>query len=276
MQPRSPLLLIALLLTAVPAMAQGFTATPWQDAGGARVRLIIPDAPKGATTGAIEVVLPAGAKTYWRTPGDTGVPTMADFSGSTGAVDVALQFPAPVAFDDGVGGVAYGYLERVTFPVTFRAETAAPLLAVDLAFGICTKSLCLPAQAKLTLAAATGQADSALTNVVRVARDAVPRALPLAGQGPLAITETTWNDTAKPPKLTVRTRVPAGLEPSLFAEGDTAVSSRLIARTGDTAEFALSFDRPDRPRGGSILLTLVAGREAVETKLDLDGVKKAP
>lgn len=274
MQRRIVLLLI-LGLACGPAGADGFTATPWQEASGARVRLIMPDAPKGVATGAIEIILPPHSKTYWRTPGDTGVPTMADFTGSSGTGDTALLFPAPVAFDDGVGGLAYGYLDRVTFPVTFRADKTNPTLAINLSFGICTKSLCLPAQAALSLAAGAGRADGTLAGVVLAARESVPRALPLGADAPLAISSAVWAGGASP-VLIVRARVPNGVRPSLFAEGDATMTTQLTAQTGEIAEFSVRLEGAAMPPRGTMLMTLVAGSAAIETKLDLDGLKKAP
>lgn len=273
---RRALLAFALFTACAPVQAEGFTATPWQEASGARVRLIMPDAPKGVAIGAIEIILPPGSKTYWRTPGDTGVPTMADFTGSTGTGDIALLFPAPVAFDDGVGGLAYGYRDRVTFPVTFIAETAHPKLAVGLSFGICTKSLCLPAQATLTLAAGAGQNEGSLAGAVGAARGTVPRAQPLGADAPLSIAEATLSGSADAAALIVRARVPSGVQPTLFAEGEAAMTTRLTGQTGDMAEFAVRAEGAAMPARGPLVLTLVAGSAAIETKLDLDGLKKAP
>ena len=74
------LLLIPMLLT--PAVA---AETPWQEvAPGARVRLISSDVlkPGNTTMVALEIDMPVGTNTYWRVPGETGIPTMFDFAGS--------------------------------------------------------------------------------------------------------------------------------------------------------------------------------------------------
>jgi len=75
-----PYLLVT--LAASPALAG---ATAWQElASGASVRLISSDRMDGGETLAgLELRLPEGANTYWRIPGDSGIPTSLDLSAST-------------------------------------------------------------------------------------------------------------------------------------------------------------------------------------------------
>ena len=54
--------------------------------------------------GGIEIQLQQGWKTYWRTPGDSGVPPRFDFSKSVNVESVTPLYPAPRTFDDGAGG----------------------------------------------------------------------------------------------------------------------------------------------------------------------------
>src|SRR5258708_7549343 len=79
-----------LALSATPAFAG---ATPWQDvAPGARLRLISSDtrAADGTTTIGLELDMPDADKTYWRLPGETGIPTEIDVTGSSGVSDAAI------------------------------------------------------------------------------------------------------------------------------------------------------------------------------------------
>src|SRR6266540_1842659 len=63
--------------------------------------------------GGIEIQLQPGWKTYWRTPGDSGVPPRFDFSKSANVESVTPLYPAPKKFDDGAGGISYGYHKHV-------------------------------------------------------------------------------------------------------------------------------------------------------------------
>ena len=58
----------------------------------------------------IEIRLDPGWKTYWRYPGDSGVPPTLDFAGSENVKSVTALWPAPQRFADGAGGHSIGYL----------------------------------------------------------------------------------------------------------------------------------------------------------------------
>src|SRR5579862_6591835 len=89
------LVLFALVtLAAAPALA---AATPWQDiAPGARARLISSDTlVNGATLAGLELDLPQTSNTYWRIPGEGGIPTVIDFSASQGVSAPTIVWPFP-------------------------------------------------------------------------------------------------------------------------------------------------------------------------------------
>ena len=70
----------------------------------------------------VEIRLDAGWKTYWRDPGDSGVPPTFDFSGSDNVKSVTVQWPAPERFPDGAGGNSIGYVGRVILPLRMVAK----------------------------------------------------------------------------------------------------------------------------------------------------------
>ena len=86
----------ALLLIAsfsVPAVAG---ETPWQElAPGAKARLISSDVLKadGTTMVGLELDMPTTLNTYWRVPGETGIPTQFDFGGSSGVAGHETLWP---------------------------------------------------------------------------------------------------------------------------------------------------------------------------------------
>ena len=66
--------------------------------------------------------LQPGWKTYWRTPGDSGVPPRFDFSKSENVEAVTVLWPAPTKFDDGAGGHSLGYHDQIVLPLRIVAE----------------------------------------------------------------------------------------------------------------------------------------------------------
>src|SRR5437868_11405328 len=79
-------------------------ASPWQKDGHSSVRLLAGSRSAAVLMGGIAFALQPGWKTYWRTPGDSGVPPRFDFSKSENIEAVTVLWPAPTKFDDGAGG----------------------------------------------------------------------------------------------------------------------------------------------------------------------------
>ncbi|SDD96782.1 Thiol-disulfide interchange protein, contains DsbC and DsbD domains [Paracoccus isoporae] len=156
--------LVLTLLTALPATAQtlpeglrsaGFLPG-WTDAAGNRIA-------------ALELVLEPGWKTYWRSPGDAGLPPEFDWMGSNIA-EVAFHWPAPEIIDsDGLRTL--GYHDRLVLPFTVTPQDPdRPVgISAQVTFGLC-ENICIPAQ--LTLSAA-GPGDRPDRDIL-AAMDAAP------------------------------------------------------------------------------------------------------
>ncbi|MDQ1901010.1 protein-disulfide reductase DsbD family protein [Paracoccus sp. WLY502] len=128
----------------------------------------------GSRIGAIEFRLHPGWKTYWRNPGDTGLPPTFDWSGSANLAGLTLHWPAPEAIPSG-DGVALGYHDRLVLPFTARpADPGQPVdLAVSVDFGLC-KDICVPAHVTLTAGPPAAAPDPAILS----AMEAVPGPAP--------------------------------------------------------------------------------------------------
>ncbi len=96
----------------------------WQGNGKSQLRLI---AAKPEWLGqnqlfaGIEIRLAPKWKTYWRTPGDTGIPPYFDWSGSENLKSAEVMYPVPGRFQDPTG-MTIGYKSQVTLPVLLTAE----------------------------------------------------------------------------------------------------------------------------------------------------------
>lgn len=129
----------------------------------------------GSRMAAIEFRLEPGWKTYWRSPGDSGLPPAFDWSGSENLGLVTLHWPAPQAVSSG-DGMAMGYHDRLVLPFTARpADPARPVdLAVAVDFGLC-RDICVPGRVALRAGAPHDAADPAILE----AMDRVPRPDPM-------------------------------------------------------------------------------------------------
>ncbi len=99
----------------------------------------------------LEITLAPGFKTYWRHPGDTGVPPQFDFTASQNVKRAEVHFPAPIRFADGAGGHSFGYAgPTVVLPVTIEAAdpTRPVVLRLKADYAVCEK-ICIPMSAAI-------------------------------------------------------------------------------------------------------------------------------
>ena len=142
---------LLLLLLATPALADPF-ASEWAPSAKSRARLIA-----DADGAALEIVLAPGAITYWRDPGEAGVPPTFDFAASENLASVQVNFPPPQRIDEPDGSVAFGYRAGVILPlVAVARDPAKPVkLVAKVDYGVCEK-ICLPARAALSVTLPAG------------------------------------------------------------------------------------------------------------------------
>ncbi len=100
----------------------------------------------GRYTAAVEIKLAGAAVTYWRQPGDAGVPPTFSFQGSTNLAAADVAYPAPLRINE-QGLEAFGYRGGVTFPIAVAArDPAKPVhLRLTLDYAVCD-NICLPAK----------------------------------------------------------------------------------------------------------------------------------
>jgi DsbC/DsbD-like thiol-disulfide interchange protein len=257
-----------------PDAVLGTESSAWAEGLHSRVRLVAGGAGRAAGTLAagVAIELDSGFKTYWRSPGESGLPPSFDWSGSENLAKLEVLWPAPSRFED-AGGVSYGYERAVTFPIEIRpADPARPVaLKLKLDYGVC-KDICIPASAALALVLdKTGERPAILDQAL----SRVPAAQPLGAGGDLSILAVRPDRGGKAAS-TVAVRSPAGAtlfveapESWYLAAGPMETSSE---QPGATGRFAVEI--LERPREASgpleLRLTLVAGARAVETSASLD------
>jgi DsbC/DsbD-like thiol-disulfide interchange protein len=222
-----------------------------------------------------EIRLSPGWKTYWRYPGDSGVPPAFDFGKSENVKSVTVQWPAPQRIVDSEG-ITIGYKTGVVFPlkVVPLDPTKPVTLRLKLDYAICEK-LCVPAQGQAELAIKPG---GTLAAAIAAAEKTVPRPRELGAEGPLAVKKVTREDGGKLPRILVDVAAPAGAKIDLFAEGPTPDWALPVPEMVDGApvglqRFAFALDGLPpgaNPKGAELKLTAVAGSESIETTFRLD------
>ncbi len=252
---------LALLLVGAPARAGDSFSTDWARAAKSQARLIA----AGAGLAGFEIALSPGAITYWRDPGDAGLPPTLDFSASDNVASVEPLFPAPKRMTEADGGQAFGYDGGVIFPlrVTARDPGKPVTLKLNADFAVCEK-VCLPAKAQLSLTLPAA-ADSPYASAIDAALAAVPRAVPPKDFGALEATGAdSWRLCA--PHA-------AGPARDLFVEPPEGWWLKVAPAPGAASgQDCFTLTVGDKPKEAALpvalRLTLTGGAGAVETKID--------
>nr|WP_292768645.1 protein-disulfide reductase DsbD domain-containing protein [Mesorhizobium sp.] len=143
-----PVMLALVVPTSGSALA---SSSEWFEMEGARVRLVTSGAPdvEGRLQGVLDIELKPGWKTYWRDPGDAGVPPTIDVSANPGIAGATLDFPAPQRHDEGdFQWAGYDYSVRLPVTFTFRDPAAPSTIDAYVFLGVC-ETICVPVQATL-------------------------------------------------------------------------------------------------------------------------------
>ena len=83
----------------------------------------------------VRLNLGSGWKTYWKSPGDAGLPTEFDWSGSSNIVEAEVNWPAPSRLSI-LGFETIGYTREVLFPVRIKVRDPAVETRIDLKLAI--------------------------------------------------------------------------------------------------------------------------------------------
>jgi DsbC/DsbD-like thiol-disulfide interchange protein len=257
---------------AIEARAQD--SSPWQRDGHSAVRLLAGSRSGAVLLGGIAFQLQPGWKTYWRTPGDSGVPPRFDFSKSDNVETVTVLWPAPIKFDDGAGGISLGYKGQVVLPLRIVAKNAdKPVtLRADISYAVCEK-LCIPveARAELAFASVASTEDSALF----AALDTVPKPANVGDPNPLTVRDVRRDGKSS---IVVDVATPDTREVNLFVEGPTpdwALPVPKLIEGGPSGVKRFSFELDGlppgaKPEGAALKLTLVGAERAYEFNVNLN------
>jgi DsbC/DsbD-like thiol-disulfide interchange protein len=251
---------LSLLLPAASAFAADAFSSDWALAAKSRARLIA----GGGDLAGFEIALSPGAITYWRDPGDAGLPPTLDFSGSDNVASVEPEFPAPKRIKEADGGEAFGYDGSVVFPLRVkpRDPTKPATLKLTADFAVCEK-VCLPAKAHLELTLPSAPR-APLAGAIEAALATVPRVVPPKDFGALeALGAESWRLCAAhedgPPR-------------DLFVEAPEGWWMKVAPADADGGRDCFTLTIGGKPKDAALpvglRLTLTGGAGAKETRME--------
>src|SRR5688500_1089333 len=109
---------VATILAVIGSAAAADDASRWDGDARSAVRLVAGSrsAAAGYLRAGVEIRLRAGWHTYWRYPGDAGIPPQFDFAHSQNVKQVDVMWPAPQRLVE-AGSTSIGYVVGVLFPL---------------------------------------------------------------------------------------------------------------------------------------------------------------
>lgn len=246
-------------------------ASPWAEHAVVQARLISGASAlgeSGAVALGLHIELEDGWKTYWRTPGDSGLPPKFDWSASENLAAVDVAWPAPDRFD-APGDSTLGYDREVVFPLKVKAaDPARPLdLSLSLDYAVC-EEVCVPVHAELTLHVPAG------TPIPTVHAQLIDR---FAAQVPRTITDmsavsvTAVIDADADAKerrvaaLRIEPRGPSDIRsPRVIVEGPRDVSFGVPQREGGAFVVPVKGRGAATLRGREVTVILAGSNTAIE------------
>lgn len=264
-------------------------ASEWSPGLHAAMRLLDggPDDRSGRTFKAgVEIRLDPHFKTYWRTPGDSGIPPVFEWSQSQNVANVEVLWPAPYRFED-TAGASIGYKDRVIFPIKVTAaDPKRPVvLVLQLDYAVCEK-ICIPVkgEARLTLASAglsthnsmaVADAEARVPTPARVGDNTPPaiRFIGIASGGKGLLVDALVPDAAKIVDIFAE-----GPDGWVFA-APTPISTMKHDSGARMMRYRIGVD--EMPKGAElkglqVQLTMTADDAAVEMSVRLDAGPPAP
>jgi DsbC/DsbD-like thiol-disulfide interchange protein len=226
-----------------------------------KVSLISGGREGGVWQAGILVELEPEWKTYWRMPGDSGIPPQFDWAGSKNSAAIEVGFPVPRRFND-AGGETIGYHDQVVFPVLVKPEKldAAVSLQLNMFFAVC-KDVCIPAKAKAEAALTASVANPLLNEWQK----RLPR-LAAAGEVPF-VTAARFETRQNRPTLVVTL---TGQAQDIFVESETSAyfeKPQFDSAAGEAWLPIANLKDPAKLRGIPLKLTLSTGDSGIEQTL---------
>lgn len=224
---------------------------------------------EGKRMAALDFQMAAGWKTYWRAPGEGGIPPTFDWAGSQNISAVRLHWPSPEVFDlNGMRSI--GYHERLVLPFEVTAEDPTQPVTINLRIdmGVC-KEICLPATVSLQgLLEGTGASDTS----IKTALSDRPLTASEAGLSAIGCEVAPIDDGLRLTALLDLPRFGNGDETVVFETSDATiwVSQADAIRNGGTlsatSDMVGTSGAPFALDRTGVVVTIIAGQTSVEVQ----------
>ena len=248
-------------------------ATPWTELHASRVRLVA--APSKTSAGhymaGLEMNLADGWKTYWRMPGDSGVPPSFDWAGSINLAAAKVLYPAPARMPE-AGGTAIGYKGVVLLPIeiTPTEPDKRVTLKLSLEFGLC-RDICIPVNATFDLVIPPQTAGALPPNIAE-ALERVPRPAQSRRKTDPDLKRAYVSTEGASSKLVIEAAFPAGsTNADAFVEapeGFYVPIPKRVSANGNVVTFTseLGRDLAQDLKGKPLTVTLTSGAGSTEVR----------
>ncbi|NNK15395.1 MAG: hypothetical protein HKP51_00660 [Sulfitobacter sp.] len=225
--------------------------------------------PDGTRIAALRLTLAPGWKTYWRTPGDAGIPPQFDWSGSNNLRGVGITWPAPEVFLT-AGMRTIGYSGDLILPIALAPSRVGQPMTIEanLDIGVCS-DICVPHQ--MTLTAVIDDTNTKPTPAIAAALAAQPYTAKEAG-----VTSATCALSVTADGMAIRATLAlpstGGDEVVIIEPGQPGLwmSETLTKRSGKTltaqGEMMASGNGPVALDRSEIRITVLGSKHAVDIK----------
>ncbi|HLP68594.1 MAG TPA: protein-disulfide reductase DsbD domain-containing protein [Rhizobium sp.] len=199
-------LTVMLAASLAPAFSAHAASSDWALNEGGRMRLVVlPADAEGRRQAVLQIEPEPGWITYWREPGDSGVPPAVTMAPSGGFALERIDFPVPKRIDAG-GLTDIGYDHAVALPLSLSGPPAGQgaTLEATAFIGLC-KNICIPFQAALAVNLPVNEAADA--DEARIVADAL-ESLPAKAAPDFAVERHAISADLK--RLTLEVSLPEG------------------------------------------------------------------
>jgi DsbC/DsbD-like thiol-disulfide interchange protein len=235
-------------LTGLPFVKSARAAVPWS------AKFVTGGFDGKAYQAGLFIKLDKGWKTYWRNPGESGIPPNINATGDN-LESFSIDFPLPIRIKD-ESGETLGFHVEVMFLLNLKPKDLAKPLDLQLTsfFGVCEK-VCTPAK---------------FDGVLNFAPDSAPSEAALISQWQQRVPKPTKIVTSATVKDKVLTLDLAQTASDIFVEGPENYYFRApkFNADGTAATFAIDgLQKPDDLNGVNLRITLDVKGQGLEQQV---------
>ncbi|MDP9838279.1 DsbC/DsbD-like thiol-disulfide interchange protein [Neorhizobium huautlense] len=248
--------------------------TPWAQNEGGRMRIVtLPPDAQGRVRGGFEIEPKPGWITYWREPGEAGIPPKLSVAEGSAATIGELSYPVPKRVGDGKL-LDIGYDKPVTLPFELTVSDPKEPKPVTLSgfIGLC-RDICIPFQADFLLNLKPENMTPPEEFMILQKAGAF---LPDPPSMDFAVTHYSLTDADKTLKLALRLPQDTGTKPQVLVtgpEGYVLFDEQSGTREGDSYTVEMPIEKlPVKYdiKGKRWDILVISGTRAMETSLAFD------